>query len=73
MDPLPPWASLMVQQVKGSPAMQATQETGSVLGLGRPHGGGNGNFPLLLEKSLVGYSPKGCKVLKIYKEKWYKV
>ena len=38
-----------------------TGDSGSVLGLERPHGGGNGNFPFLLEKSLVGYSPKGCK------------
>ena len=42
-----------------------TGDSGSVLGLGRPHGGGNGNLPFLLGKSLVGYNPKGCKELDI--------
>ena len=33
----------MVQWLKNLPAIQETQETGSILGSGRSSGGGNGN------------------------------
>ena len=55
--------------VKNPPAMQETQETHSIPGLGRSSGGGNGN-PLQCsclenpgQRSLVGYSPWGHKDL----------
>ena len=45
-------------------------DTGSIPGLGRSPGGGNGNPPPVLlsekfhgERSLAGYSPWGCKEL----------
>ena len=44
-------------------------DLGSIPGLGRFPGGENGNFPVLLpgkfhgQRSLVGYSPRGCKEL----------
>ena len=58
------------QQVKNLPIMQETKETGvPSLGWGRSPGGGNGNPPVFLpqksrgQKSLVDYSPWGCKEL----------
>ena len=55
--------------VKNQPAMQEPQETRvQSLGQGRSPGGGHGNpLPVFLpgeshgQRSLVGYSPQGCK------------
>ena len=61
-------ASLVAQWEKNPPAMQDTQETGSIAGLGRsPRGGKWQLTPVTLpgkshgQRSLVGYSPKGRK------------
>ena len=59
--------------------MQETQETGSIPGLGRAPGEGNGNPPHYsclenpMEKSLVGYSPWGCKELDPTEHAWTQV
>ena len=64
-------ASQVVLVVKNLPAnARATGAVGLILGLGRSPGAGNGN-PLQCsclenpqgQRSLVGYSPKGCKEL----------
>ena len=44
--------------VKNPPAKAG--DTGSIPGLGRSPGGGNGKFHG--HRSLVGYSPRGCRV-----------
>ena len=72
------WTSLVAQLVKNPPAMQETWvqsacnegDLGSILGMGRSPGGGHGN-PLQysclenphVQRSLVGYGPRGCKEL----------
>ena len=49
----------MVLVVKKLPANAGdVRDKGSVSGSGRSPGGGHGNP---LQRSLVGYSPKGCK------------
>ena len=61
-------ASLVAQMVKNPPAKG--ENLGSIPGLGRSPGGGHGNtfqYPCLKnpngQRSLVGYSPWGCKEL----------
>ena len=57
----------MAQWVKNSPVMQETQETGSIPGLGRQPGGGNGNPLHILAwkfsqtEELLDYNPQGHK------------
>ena len=63
-------ASQVVLVVKKAPANAGdVRDTGSIPGLGRSPGGGDGNplqyscleNPLDRERSLAGYSPWGCK------------
>ena len=49
-----------------NPSANAENErhSGSVLGLGKFPGEGNGNFSILAgQRNLAGYSPRGCKEL----------